>query len=143
MGSEQPAAAAAPAPAPAPASFRNCRRSSSGIFPAPARAPAVRLTVLLVMTGGAILRRLVAPVTIDAPAHFELLRGQEPRPPDRVLHERELVVGLDGAVARLAREASLHVGAVLELHVLRQPVDLHPLDRLLLGPVILQRADAL
>src|SRR5439155_24717786 len=47
------------------------------------------------------------------------------------------------AVALLASEARAHVGAVLELHVFGQAVDLYPLDRLLLRPVVLERADPL
>ena len=47
-----------------------------------------------------------------------------------------------GPWQRLALDARLHVAVVLELHVLGKAMDLHPLDRLLLVPVLLERLDA-
>src|SRR4030095_14203087 len=110
---------------------RKSRRSSSGI---PGR-------LVSVVTGQAVLGRAVLSVAIDAPAHLELLRRQEPRPPVRVGSEMDLVHVLHRPVAALAVDAGLEVAVVPELHVLGQTVDLHPGNRLLALPVLLQRPD--
>jgi hypothetical protein len=77
-------------------------------------------------------------MAIHAPAHLELLRGKRPGPPLRVRNEVDLVHLLDDAVALHTVESRAHVGLVLELDVLGQPVDLDPLDRLAPLPVLLE-----
>ena len=61
----------------------------------------------------------------------------------RVLDHVDLVHLFDRTVTGLAVEAGGHVPVVTELHVLRNPMDLEPLDGRLALPVVLQRADYL
>src|SRR5690606_11407766 len=100
--------------------------------------PAAAAAAASVMAGQTVLRRVVLAVTVHAPAHLELLRGQEPRPPDGVGGHVDLVHLLDRPMTGLAGDAGGDVPVVPELHVLRRPVDLRPLDGALLLPVVLE-----
>ena len=77
---------------------------------------------------------------MNAPTHLERLGGQPPRPILRVLEHDDLVLFLDQSVALLTFHLRVRheVSVVPELDVLRKPVDLEPLDRLLLVPVVLE-----
>ena len=96
------------------------------------------------MTRQAVLRRLliILSMAIDAPAHFEL-RDRHEISDMRIRNEMEFVEFFDRPVTRLTLDARLDVAIVSELDVLRETVDLDPLDRLLLFPVILQDSNAL
>src|ERR1700741_1353617 len=88
-----------------PAIFRKSRRSISGIL---VSVPA------LVVTGDAVVGRTALQVTLHAPAHFQLGRGQEEAAlgEARLRHEIHALQVLDLAVTVLALHARLDVAHV-------------------------------
>ena len=92
------------------------------------------------MAGEAVLRCLliVFAMALNAPAHLEFLGRQTVLPPLGVWNQAQLVDLLNRAVALLALDSSCGMSVVAKLHVLRQAVNLYPLDRRLLFPVLLQ-----
>src|SRR5215475_2020568 len=99
-------AVAAAAPAVRPAIFRKSRRSISGIF---VSVPA------LVVTGDAVVGRTALQVTLHAPAHLELGRGQEEAALGHagLRYEIHALQVLDRAVALLAPHTGFLVAHVL------------------------------
>src|SRR3989442_6668809 len=88
-------------------------------------------------------RRVLSPVTVDAPAHRERRRrgsrAHEVQEVDRQARTRlgrEGRHGLDRAMARLALVPRAHMRLVLEVGELRQLVHADPWNRLLLRIVL-------
>lgn len=65
-------------------------------------------------------------VTIQTPCHRLILV---------LMHDLHLI---DSAVARNTRYATVYVGRVIEIHVVRQSVDAHPVDRFARPPALMK-----
>jgi hypothetical protein len=82
-------------------------------------------------------------VTINAPAHLQLLDGHPILVEPGIVDEVDLVHLLHGSMARLAFQTGRDVPVMAELDMLGKTVDLLPQHRFLLFPVLLEDLDAL